>query len=259
MLPEQLTRDIAAFQEQASSLRSLFDRALETGSISSNLQEKIAVLKKEEQRLLITALPFVRRKLLQSRDPEALLTNLTSGSDPRSISEADISPEEKELCRYLIRQDPPDMPEIPDTTTSFPLAPEHRSTQETSDEAPDAIENGSAADENLPIRDADPDISIYNETLYNGSPYLTVRNDQTCFLFLEDGEVILFENNNGWQCRRKPILENCFAENAVMESDHSCLVLNLDHGIDRISYARIETADDLYNLPLFTEPERTNR
>lgn len=91
----------------------------------------------------------------------------------------------------------------------------------------------------------------FEESSFQAAAYLSVRNEETCFLFLDNGDVILFENNGGWQYRKTPLLSNCFAENAIMESDHSCLVLNLDHGIDRITYHRIETREDLYELPLF--------
>lgn len=91
----------------------------------------------------------------------------------------------------------------------------------------------------------------FDETAYSGSAYITAASTNTCFLFLDDGTVILFENNNGWEYRKKPILDHVFPENAIIESDHSCLILNLDHGIDRISYHRLETAEDLYQLPLF--------
>lgn len=88
---------------------------------------------------------------------------------------------------------------------------------------------------------------------YDGMPYLSLFHTHTGFLFLDDGSVILFENNHGWHYRKKPILTDCFAQNAVWETGSSCLILDLDSGIDRLSYRQIATADDLLALPLFAQ------
>ena len=45
-------------------------------------------------------------------------------------------------------------------------------------------------------------------------------------------------------------MNDIFLENGRMESDHSCLLLNLDGQIERLSYDRLETIEDLRKVSL---------
>ncbi|MDD6221576.1 MAG: hypothetical protein PUB14_01950 [Lachnospiraceae bacterium] len=82
--------------------------------------------------------------------------------------------------------------------------------------------------------------------------FLCVKTDESAFVFGDEGDVLLFEKNEGqWDFRRKPLLSGCFVTGAVMESDSSCLVKNLDNGVDRIAYDRMDDAHRLAKVPLF--------
>lgn len=219
---EQFKKELSAFRMEVSAARAQYDQYLQNGVIPAEFQQRLHSLTDQEQNLLTAALPFVRSRLLPVRDPEATLEALIPKG--ASIDEETLSPETKALCHQLISKEPPQELDIPSPAD---------------DRSSSGIMHSDAGTVSLGISE-DP-----------GAPYMSIRNGHTCFLFLDDGAVVLLENNDGWECRRKPLVHECFAENAIMESDHSCLILNLDHGIDRLSYQRLETAEDLYDLSLY--------
>lgn len=98
-----------------------------------------------------------------------------------------------------------------------------------------------------------PDADGFDAGRYNGETfYGCVRGDVSAFVFGDEGDVLLFEKNQDrWQCREQPVLTSCFADGAVMESDSACLIKNLDGGVDRISYSRMDSAGKLAKAPLF--------
>lgn len=98
-----------------------------------------------------------------------------------------------------------------------------------------------------------PDAVGFDAGNYEGETfYLCARSGETAFVFGDGGDVLLFEKNLGsWQCRIRPVLTECFADGAVMESSSSCLVRNLDGGVDRIAYRRMEDIRSLARAPLF--------
>lgn len=210
---QEQRKQIRDFRQAVTLARAAFTKQLQDGLLSEDLLRRIDALQAREYQLLNAALPLARSRVLQTRDPGARLEPLVPKA--AALREASLTPAERALCEQLLRLDPPGEPILP---------------------APVQGTGGAAASP----ADRSP----------QPAPYLSVRNAQTCFLFREDGSVLLLENNDGWECRRQPILQGCFAENALLESDSSCLLLNLDHGIDRLSYQRIAAAVDLSRLPL---------
>ncbi|MEE8807266.1 MAG: hypothetical protein SOI44_02470 [Lactimicrobium sp.] len=86
----------------------------------------------------------------------------------------------------------------------------------------------------------------------HGNVIMTLQNDQVCFVFTDEGSVYLQEKNLGtWQCRPAPLFCDVLCDNGVLESDSSCLVRNLDGGVDRLCYARVDTVEQLMSVNLY--------
>ena len=83
------------------------------------------------------------------------------------------------------------------------------------------------------------------------SPYLAAGTGDFCFLFDEEGSVFLAEDNGGWMVRRGPLFTGILAENAIPESGRSVLVLDADHRVLRLSYARLETPAEAERVSLY--------
>lgn len=75
--------------------------------------------------------------------------------------------------------------------------------------------------------------------------YLAAGTGDFAFLFSEEGQVYLAENNDGWMVRREPIFTECFAEGALPFGSHAVMILDLDHAVRLLSYSRLETIDAL--------------
>ncbi len=96
-----------------------------------------------------------------------------------------------------------------------------------------------------------PEADNFQEEKYECTFYACLRNDKTAFVFGDNGILLLFEYDEGkWACRTQPLMNDIFLENGRMESDHSCLLLNLDGQIERLSYDRLETIEDLRKVSL---------
>ncbi len=248
----------AAFSRRVSHVRERLDACLRTGLIPDDLLQEMKCLKQEQKNLLTEALPRYRR--LHLNDPDRSLnvtvTPVTGSLEPGKLAEADLTEGERTLCRRLAETEAGDEePDIPDTTVCMDMK---GSQAEQEGDCPDRIADAGNADTgNVDTRDGctdrkggNPD--VFNPEQYEETFWLCVRNKQTAFLFGDGGSVLLFERNCGrWQCRREPVLTGCFVQNAVMESDHSCLVENLDGGVERISYSRMETAEQLAAVSLY--------
>jgi hypothetical protein len=229
-IPEDLMRSrpeaavAAQFSRRVSHVRERLDACLRTGLIPDDLLQEMKCLKQEQKSLLTEALPRYRR--LHLNDPERNLnvtvTPVTGSLEPGKLAEADLTEGERTLCRRLAEMEAGDEePDIPDTR-----------------------------DRHTDGKSGNPD--VFDPEQYEETFWLCVRNEQTAFLFGDGGSVLLFERNCGrWQCRREPILTGCLVQNAVMESNHSCLVENLDGGVERISYSRMETAEQLAAVSLY--------
>lgn len=91
-----------------------------------------------------------------------------------------------------------------------------------------------------------PEANGFSEDAYPCMFYCIVRNEHTAFLFGDDGTVLLLEKDLGsWMCRKKPLFTDVLIQNAVMETDASCLVLSMDGQAVRLCYDRLCTGEDL--------------
>ena len=87
---------------------------------------------------------------------------------------------------------------------------------------------------------------------HNGNVIMTLQNRKVCFVFTDEGSVYLQENNLGtWTCRPAPLFTDVLCDNGILESDSSCLIRDLDGGVQRLSYARIDTVEKLMKVKLY--------
>ena len=87
---------------------------------------------------------------------------------------------------------------------------------------------------------------------HNGNVIMTLQNGKVCFVFTDEGSVYLQENNLGtWTCRPAPLFTDVLCDNGILESDASCLIRDLDGGVQRLSYARIDTVEKLMKVKLY--------
>lgn len=243
----------AAFSRRVSHVRERLDACLRTGLIPDGLLQEMKCLKQEQKSLLTEALPRYRR--LHLNDPERNLnvtvTPVTGSLEPGKLAETDLTEGERTLCRRLAETEAGDEePDIPDTTVCMDMKDSQAEQEGDCPARIAGVRNADTRDGHANREDGNPD--VFDSERYEETFWLCVRNEQTAFLFGDGGSVLLFERNCGrWQCRREPILTGCLVQNAVMESDHSCLVENLDGGVERISYSRMETAEQLAAVSLY--------
>lgn len=209
---EDVNKEIRSFLEATEAVRKELDASLLSGTFPDSLRKRIAFLKEEEMRLMDRAAVFYRRETLNRRRISARLTPLVK--DIRHADETDLPPLSKDAAAKLARD----------------------------------MDEGGAEDFGNP---AVPGGLATDPERYGCMFILCAAGDASAFLFGDDGTVRLMENNGGWQIREEPVLTDCFAEDAVMETDSSCLILNLDHGVDRLSYPRITDGKDLFEVPLY--------
>lgn len=178
--------------------------------------EEIAALQARGKVLLERALPRWRAEHLNDAWAESRYEPLLrSLSDWEKNGEAQIRPlsaREEELCRELARR------------------------------------QAAMEDPDLEI----PDAQGFDPDAYACSFWFCAKNATTSFVFSDEGPVLLFECNEGqWMCRRDPVFSACLAEDALMESASSCLVRDVEGGVWRLSYARMESAGELSRAALY--------
>lgn len=211
---------ISLFRREVSALRRGYSACLPQGRFPEALRAKERQLKQEENSLLTEALPLARRYFLNRRDPEVKVQTLITAHDGGSLA-GEITA---------------------DQISEAGLPPETRALVSTL----------------LETEPGDPDIPEaegFSEDDWPCGFYLSAGDSRFRFVFGDDGTVLLLENNLGWQCRRTPLAGEIFAENAVCESSHSVLVLDVEHNICRISYARLENAAQLADIPRFPQTQ----
>ena len=200
---------VSSFACRVAAVRRRLDCCMRTGIIPQELKNEIQELRDQEQTLLNQALPHYRKMHLNDPDCDihADIMKVAESLDPGRLQEDDLTERERKLCGKLKSESAGEKePDIPDTQKPGLFDPDR-----------------------------------YEETFW-----LCARNEETAFLFGDGGSVLLFEKNCGtWQCREKPILTDCLVQNAVMESSSSCLAVNLDGGVDRIRYQRMENEKQL--------------
>lgn len=216
MHPEEYKKARNAFLLETARLRKTYLRALQTGSLDKSLADQISGLKKKEEALMAQAMIYYRARVLQKRPAGAVKTLLVKNLD--FLNEAGLNQNDKTLIQKM------------------------RDTMQ---------QNGLLAGYGcLDLPEALPENPCLNREEPDFTPILAVHNERSGFLFGDDGSVRLMENNEGWAIRQAPILEECYVQNAVMQSDSSCLILNLDDQIEQIRYHRICSDKDLLEEPV---------
>lgn len=209
-LPERV-RD---YQERVRAARVSLAACMASGVVPETLESTIDELRSEEGQLLRECLPEYRIRHLDREDIRAQVSPVTaslSGLAELQEKSGAVDGGEENLSEEEIRlcmrlADDSQIPEEPDI----------------------------------------PEAENFDESRYECMFWLCARGEKSAFVFGDDGTVLLFEKDAGiWRCRKEPLLTECFAEAAVMESDSSCLIRNVDGGVDRISYERIETPEQM--------------
>lgn len=209
-----LSERIQDFQERVCSARKSLEACMATGVVPATVESMIDELRCEEEQLLLECLPEYRIQNLNREDIGAqvlpVTVNLAELLELQNKSQAPDGGEEN-LSEAEIR--------LCRKLTDDSLIPEEADIPEAED---------------------------FDESRYECAFWLCARGEKSAFVFGDDGTVLLFEKDAGtWHCRREPLLKECFAEAAAMESDLSCLIRNVDGGVDRICYERIETPEQM--------------
>lgn len=234
--------EIRDFQKRVAEVRRSLSAAMASGHIPEKIKSNIDELRCKERTLLEKLLPAYRIRQLDREDIGVEITPFLQdlekyASDPEN-SEEELSETEMKLClRLLDVESIPEEPEIPETGEDRQdvsrAEKSGRGVSRTGETAPESSgEDGRTA----------PECFLW----------LCVRGPGSAFAFGDDGTVWLYEQDRGqWRRRCRPILTEVFAENAVMESDSSCLIRNVDGGVDRIHYDRIENAEQITEARIF--------
>lgn len=207
---------IASWRKEQAEVQLQVQRALAEGTIGKDMAKRLAGLKAEGEALLEEALPYARERLIGSRDLHGTVTVLAP--DIAKIGEASLPEEVRNLAERELVQDK----ELPE-----PLLPEGLE--------PDLDDEG----------------WHIGTARLKGMPYTSVGGDQTIFLFTDEGACHLLEHNLSWQMAPEPLSEEAFVTRAALESPASCLFVDVDGRLCRLSYARLESPQQLMQEPLY--------
>ena len=206
-----LSQRVAAWRKEQAQIQPQVQRALAEGTFAEDLAKRLEGLRAEGQALLVEALPYARERLLPSRDLHGTVTVLAP--DIAKIGEAALPEEVRDLAERR---------ELPEPVL------------------PDGMEPD-LGDEGWHIGTA----------RLKGMPYTSVGGEETVFLFTDEGACYLLEHNLSWQMASEPLSEEAFVTRVVLESPASCLFVDVDGRLCRLSYVRLETAQQLMQEPLY--------
>lgn len=207
------------WQRRSSAARRAVQEALASGSMPEGLAAELARLEAEEMELLEAALPFARERLCAVRDPGGRCEVLAP--DIEKIAEAPLPDEVRSFAAEHLGEDR-GLPE-PELPPGFEL------------------------------EDTDGGWTLAGMKLV-GTPFTSVGDTASIFLFTDEGAVYLLEHDLSWQPAPEPLAEEVFVSRLAKESASSCLAVDVDGRLLRISYARLETAEALLKEPLFGGP-----
>ena len=82
-------------------------------------------------------------------------------------------------------------------------------------------------------------------------PFCSAGNDETTFLFTDEGACYLLEHNLSWQVAPVPLATEAFVTRLAWESTSSCLLVDVDQRLCRISYNRLDTPEKLLREEIY--------
>jgi hypothetical protein len=215
----ELRSRYVAWQKRSCAARKAAKEALAAGSVPEGLADEMEELRHEEEALLEAALPYARERLCATRDLQGRCEVLAS--DFGKIGEAPLPDEVRAFAAERLGEEQ-ELPE-PELPPGF---------------EPEETDGG----------------WTLAGTKLSGTPFTSVGDAASIFLFTDEGAVYLLEHNLSWQLAPKPVAEEVFACRLAKESASSCLAVDADGRLLRISYARLETAEALLKEPLFGGP-----
>lgn len=203
-----------AFKEKVRSYRSAIEAVLQEGTASPELLAELSALEEEEKSLLTEALPYARERLIATRDMGGRREVLLK--DVTKLSESGL----------------------PDSVVA--LVSEHLG------------EDAELEEPELPIEpeETDEGIKVQGVTL-KGNLWYTVTDGTVCFAFTDEGVAYLLERNLTWKMAPEPLAEACYPAKIVLESPSSCLFVDVDGALERLSYRRLDTAEALLGEQLY--------
>lgn len=214
MAEADLAARACAFREKVRSCRPSIEAALREGAVSLELLAELSSLEAEEKALLEEALPSAREKLIATRDMGGRREVLLK--DATKISESGLPDEVKALVAEHLGEDA----ELAEP--ELPLEPE---------------ETGEG-------------IAVQGVVL-KGNLWCTVSDGTVCFAITDEGAAYLLERNLTWKIAPEPLAEECFPARIVQESPASCLFVDVDGALERLSYNRLDTAEALLREQLY--------
>ncbi len=210
----ELKERARAFKARVQALQPKIAQALAEGSTPAALAHELEELEEEEHALLVEALPYARERLIKCR-PMGGKREVLCG-DVSKISESGLPDFVIALVEEHLGEDAElEMPELP-----------------------------------AKVEETDEGQKIQGVVL-KGSLWCTTTDGVTAFAFTDEGAAYLLERNLTWQMAPVPLVEDAFPTRLVQESHSSVLFVDVDGALERLSYSRLETADQLLREPLY--------
>lgn len=214
---ESLSEKVRDYRARTAALRKRYEEALKSGIFTPDLTKDLSALQKEKEELLTKCLPLIRRRFLDRKDRTCTCEVLVSPKESNGPLSGELSGDVLQEAGLSNRE----------LSLIRKLEDKEAEDTELPEEVLQALE--------------DQQISYY----------LAAGDSSFFFVFDEEGNVYLAEDNEGWEVRKDPLFTGILAENALTETNHSVLVLDADHRVLRLSCDRILTPEDAERLPLY--------
>jgi hypothetical protein len=211
-----LRERVASWLARSCAARRDVRSALASGTIPQELTARLEALHSEEEALLVEALPYARERLLPTRDLKGRVEVLLA--DVSKLGESGLPDAVVSLAReQLSEQDELPEPELP---------------------------------EGLEL-DADADGWELAGQRLVGMPFCSAGDAETIFLFTDEGACYLLEHNLSWQVAPAPLATEAFVTRLARESSSSCLFVDVDQRLYRVSYNRLDTPEKLLREEIY--------
>ena len=213
---ESLRKRVASWRARSRAARRDVRSALASGNIPRELTARLGALRSEEDTLLAEALPYARERLLPTWDPGGRLEVLLA--DVSKLGESGLPDAVVSLAREQLADDA----ELAEPVLS----------------------------EDLELETDDDGWELAGVRLV-GTPLCSAGNDETTFLFTDEGACYLLEHNLSWQVAPVPLATEAFVTRLAWESPSSCLFVDVDQRLCRISYNRLDTPEKLLREEIY--------
>lgn len=214
MSPSDLAGRSRALKRRLRDARQATESALAEGTATPALLGRLRSLEQEERTLLEAALPYARERLIASRQMGGRREVLCA--DASKAAESGLPDAVVTLVTERLGEDAElDEPDLP-----------------------------------VPVEQADDGLRVQGVHL-KGSLWCAVSDGTVCFAFTDEGAAYLLERNLTWRIAPEPLALECFPTRIVQESSSSCLFVDVDGALERLSYTRLDTVEALLGEQLY--------